>query len=158
MFSGKSKTVLRVFVSFLLILAGSAYLLYLQVIFPKLVPGYGGGERFTLSEANNFTFQIPWSARSRLHLTLQANGTVELYRDGDYVCDCSSYEFVIEGGDEAHILLKSNSSVSGMFTARQEIPVEKRLLAFIIILAGLIGVVLSIRTHNRGETVPDVDG
>ncbi len=50
--------------------------MYLQVVFPRLVPGYGGGERFTLSEADNFTFQIPWSAHTRLHVALEANDTV----------------------------------------------------------------------------------
>ena len=131
-------------VAILLLLAGSAYLLFLHGMFPKLVPFHGGGERFWLGEANNFTFQIPWSAFSRLHLTLQANDTVELYRDGNYVCDCSHYEFVIESGDEAFILLKSKSPVNGMFTARQEIPLEKQLLAFIMLLAGLFGLALSI--------------
>ena len=131
-------------VAILLLLAGSAYFLFLHGMFPKLVPFHGGGERLWLSEANNFTFQIPWSAYSRLHLTLQANDTVELYRDGNYVCDCSHYELVIESGDEAFILLKSNSPVNGMFTARQEIPLEKQLLAFTMLLAGIIGLVLTI--------------
>jgi len=113
-------------------------------MFPRLVPFHGGGERFWLGEANNFTFQIPWSAYSRLHLALQANDTVELYRDGNYVCVCSQYELVIESGDEVLILLKSNSPVNGMFTAKQEIPLEKQLLAFIMLLAGIIGLVLTI--------------
>lgn len=113
-------------------------------MFPRLVPFHGGGERLWLSEANNFTFQIDWSAFSRLHLILQTNDTVELYREGNYVCDCSHYEFVIESGDDTFILLKSNSPVDGMFTARQEIPLEKQLLAFIMLLAGIIGLVLSI--------------
>jgi len=117
-------------------------------MFPKLVPFHGDGEGFWLGEANNFTFQIPWSAFSRLHLTLQANETVGLYRDGNYVCDCSYYEFVIESGDEASILLKSNSPVNGMFTARQEIPLEKHLLAFIMLLAGIIGLALSIARRS----------
>ena len=135
--------------SFLLIIMGSAYLVYLQVVFPKLVPHYGGGERFTLSEANDFTFQIPWSAHSRLHLALQANDTLELYVDGSYVCDCSHYEFVIEPRGEALILLRSDASVNGMFTAWQEIPSEKQLLASLMLLAGLIGLAISIRIHRK---------
>ena len=127
-----------------LLLAGLAYILFLHGMFPRLVPFHGGGESFCLGEANNFTFEIPWSALSRLHLTLQANDTVKLYRDGDYVCDCSHYELVIESGDETFILLKSNSPVNGMFTAKQGIPLEKQLLAFILLLAGIIGLVLSI--------------
>jgi len=155
MFSEKSKTgLLILLLSFsLLIIVGSAYFVYLQVIFPKLVPFHGGGEGFTLSEANDFTFQIPWSAYSRLHLTLQANNTVDLYIDGSYVCDCSHYEFVIERGDEALILLKSNSPVNGRFTARQEIPLEQQLLAFTMLSAGLIGVAISIRIRKKGANL-----
>lgn len=150
MLSEKSKTCLLILLlSFLLLIAGLTYLVYLQVVFPKLVPHYGGGERFTLSEANEFTFQIPWSAHSRLHLALQANDTLELYMDGSYVCDCSRYEFVIEGGGEALILLRSDSPVDGMFTAWQEIPLEKQLLAFAILLAGLVGVAISIITYRK---------
>ena len=139
MFSKKSKTVLLNLLSLSLLLAGLAYLLFLHSMFPRLVPGYGGGERFTLNEANEFTFQIPWEAYSRLHLSLQANDTLELYVDGDYVCVCSHYELVIERGDEALILLRSGSPINGRFTARQEIPLEKQLLAFVMILAGLVG-------------------
>jgi len=130
--------------SILLLLAGLAYFLFLYGIFPRLVPFHGGSEKFRLGEANNFTFQMSWSAFSRLHLTLQANETVGLYSDGNYVCDCSHYEFAIESGDEASILLKSNSSVNGVFTARQEIPLEKQLLAFTMLIAGLFGLTLSI--------------
>lgn len=150
MLSEKSKTgLLILLLSFSLLVVGSAYFVYLQVVFPKLVPHHGGGERFTLSKANNYTYQIPWSAYSRLHLDLQANETVELYIDGGYICDCSRYEFMIEGGGEALILLRSDSSVNGMFTARQEIPSEKRLSAFIILSAGLMGIAISIRIHRR---------
>ena len=131
-------------VAIFLLLAGLAYVLFLHGMFPRLVPFHGGGERFCLSEANNFTFQIPWSAFSRLHLALQTNDTVKLYRDGDYVCDCSHYELVIESGDETCIFLKSNFPINGMFTARQEIPLENQLLAFVMLLAGIIGLVLSI--------------
>jgi len=152
-FSGRSKTVLLVILSFSLLLAGSAYAAYLHLIFPKLVPGYGGGEGFTLTEADNFTFQLPWWAYSRLHLGLQANDTVELYVDGDFVCVCSHYELVIERGDEALVLLRSGSPVEGRFTARQEIPLERQLLAFAMILAGLVGVAISIRIRKKGANL-----
>ena len=67
-----------------------------------------------MNPVNNYTFHIPWSAYSRLHLTIEANDTVRLHANGDYVCDCTHRSFVIEPGDEASILLTSNSSVSGM--------------------------------------------
>ena len=154
MFSEKSKTILLVLLSFLLLLAGSAYFIFLHGMFPKLVPFHGGGEGFTLSEDNDFTVQIPWEAYSRLHLSLQANDTIELYIDGDYVCDCSCYELVIESGDHALLLLRSDSPVNGRFSAWQEIPLEKQLLAFILLSAGLIGVAISIRTHRKKAVNP----
>ena len=144
LFSERLRTVSLILLSFSLLLAGSAYFAYLRLFFPKLVPGYGGGEGFTLGEANNYTLQMPWWAHSRLHLDLQANDTLELYIDGDFVCDCSHYEFVVESGDEALVLLRSNSPVEGRFTARQEIPFEKQLLSFAMILTGLVGLAQSI--------------
>ncbi len=71
MFSEKSKPVLLVLLFLSLLLAGSAYFIFLHSIFPGLVPGYGGGERFALNEVNDFTFQLPWWARSRLHARAQ---------------------------------------------------------------------------------------
>jgi len=141
---------LLILFSFSLLLAGSAYFIFLHSIFPGLVPGYGGGEGFALNEANGFTFQLSWWSQTRLHLSLQANDTIELYIDGDYVCDCSHYELVIEGGDEALILLRSDSPVNGRFTARQEIPLERQILAFVVISYGLVGLALTIaRARSR---------
>ena len=136
--------------SLLLVLAGLTYIYYLYSWFPSLVPYHGGGEGFTLGEYNNYSAQLPWSAHSRLHLSLQANDTIELYRDGDYVCDCVQYELVLERGDDIMLMMKSNSPVRGFFTARQEIPIEHQLLAFVMILAGLVGLALSI-ARMRGH-------
>jgi hypothetical protein len=151
LFSEKTKTVLLMLLSLSLLLAGSAYLVFLYGMFPRLVPLHGGGEGFTLGEYNNYSGQLPWEAYSRLHLSLQANDTVELYRDGEYVCDCVQYELVVERGEYVLLMMKSNSPVKGRFTARQEIPLERQLLAFIMILAGLVGSAQSIarvRAHN----------
>ena len=140
MFSTKSKTGLMVFVfSLLLLFAGLGYLLYLNAVFPGLVPSYGGGERFTLSKTENYTFQIPWLAHTRLHLALQTNDTVKLYVDSEYMCDCASYDFVVESGEQVLILLKSEAPVSGMFTAWQEIPFEKQILALTLVIIGCSG-------------------
>ena len=136
--------ILILFASLILSSVGLTYFLFLQIIFPKLVPSYGGGERISLNSYNNYTFQIPWSANSRLHLSFQTDKTVNLYLDGNYLGDFTSYNFIIEPGDIALIKLEANSDVSGMFKARQEIPVEKQQLAIITILVGLIGATTSI--------------
>jgi len=140
---------LLLFFSILLSFTGIAYFLYLGIVFPTLVPHHGAGERFTLDSYNNFTYQIPWSAYTRLHLTMEANETVRLYADSDFLCDCLSHEFIIEPGDDIFISLKSNSTVSGRFSAWQEIPLERQLLATILLLAGFAGIAVSyIRISN----------
>jgi len=149
LFSEKTKTVLLTLISLSLLLAGSAYLVFLHGMFPRLVPIHGGGEGFTLGEYNNYSAQLPWWAYSRLHLSLQANDTVELYRDGDYVCDCVQYELVLERGEYVLLMMKSDSPVKGRFTARQEVPLERQLYALIILSAGLIGVALSTRMRKK---------
>ena len=86
-------------------------------------------------------------------MDLQANDTVELYVDGDFVCVCSHYKLVVEGGDEALVLLRSGSPVEGWFTARQEIPLVRQLTAFALLLAGLVGVAISIRIWKKGANL-----
>ena len=118
--------------------------MFVQFVFPTLVPSYGGGETISLNAQNNYTFQLPWKANTRLHLSFQTDKTVKLYLNGNFLGDYSSYNFIIEPGDNAFIKLEANSDVSGMFKARQEIPVEKQQLAIIIVLVGLIGTITSI--------------
>jgi hypothetical protein len=130
-------------------LVGLVYLLFLQFVFPTLVPFHGGGESVTLNSANNYSQQIPWEANSRLHLTLQTNETVEVYSNGEYLCNCTSYKFNLEPSEHILIMLKSNSSVSGRFTAWQEIPYEKQALGFAIFLLGLAGIGISIIFMKR---------
>lgn len=152
MFPKKSKTYLLVLIlSFSLLVAGLTYFLYLQFMFPLLVPHYGSGERFVLSETKNgtYAFQISWSAYTKLHLTLQANNNVELYVNGTYLCDCSHYDFVIEQGGRALIYLRSDVAVSGMFKAWQEIPLERQLLALTLLIAGFMGIAISIGIHRK---------
>ncbi|MFC1487026.1 hypothetical protein ACFLRN_04985 [Thermoproteota archaeon] len=134
---------------------GFTYLLFLQLVFPKLVPSYGGGETISLNSYNNYTFQIPLKTNSRLHLSFQTDKTVKLFLDGNFLGDYSSYNFIIEPGDNAFIKLEANSNVSGMFKARQEIPVEKQQLAVILIFVGLIGAtssIIAIRMKLYGST------
>lgn len=120
-------------------------------MFTLLVPHYGSGERFVLSETKNgtYNFQISWSAYTKLCLTAQANKKVGLYVNGTYLCDCSYYDFVIEQGGRALIYLRSDVAVSGMFKAWQEIPLERQLLALILLVAGFMGIAMSIGIHRK---------
>jgi hypothetical protein len=125
-------------------LVGLAYLLFLQFVFPSLVPFYGGGEQIILNKVNDYTQQIPWEANSKLHLSVYTNETVELYSNGEYLGDFTSYKFVVEPCEYILIRLKSDSPVSGRFAAWQEIPSERQALGFTVLLVGLIGLGSSI--------------
>ena len=122
---------------------GGVYFLFLQIAFPKLVPSYGAGEPISLNSNNDYNLQIPWKANSRLDLNFQTDKPVNLYLNGIFLCFCKSYNFTIEPGDSALIKLEANSEVSGMFTAWQEVPVDKQVLAIIVIIVGLIGIFVS---------------
>jgi len=126
----------------LLALSGLAYILFLQFLFPTLVPSHGSGEGFALGPG--YSYQIPWHADGRLHLAFQASATVKLYIDDEYVRDCTNYEFIIESGDTVLVQMTSDSAVSGMFTAWQEIPFEKQLLALSLLSIGIAGMAMSI--------------
>ncbi|MCK4821235.1 hypothetical protein KA005_36050, partial [bacterium] len=67
-------------------------------------------------------------------------------------CECVQYELVLERGEDIMLMMKSNSPVTGRFTARQEIPLERQMYALIILSAGLIGVALSIRMWKKRPT------
>jgi hypothetical protein len=131
-------------ISILFIVVGLAYVVYLQVLFPTLVPNYGGGERFTLGGHNDYTLQMPWHAYTRLHVALQANDTVEFCIDGEHACNCTRYEFSVEAGERALVLLRSDSPVSGAFTAWQETPIQNWVLALFLILTGVAGAMMSL--------------
>ncbi|MDH5448438.1 MAG: hypothetical protein OEX01_05480 [Candidatus Bathyarchaeota archaeon] len=65
------------------------------------------------------------------------------------MCDCSHYDFVIEQGGRALIYLRSDVAVSGMFKAWQEIPLERQLLALTLLIAGFMGIAISIGIHRK---------
>ena len=53
--SMKKLFILILFVSLVLSSVGFTYLLFLQIVFPKLVPSYGGGETIFINSYNNYT-------------------------------------------------------------------------------------------------------
>jgi hypothetical protein len=128
----------------LLALSAFVYLFYLQVLFPTLVPSYGSGEPFTLEPANDYIYQIPWHAITKLHVTVQANDTVKLNADNQYICNCTSYEFTVEPDDTVLVRMEATSPVSGRFAARQEPPLEIQLLALTLLSIGIVGVAISV--------------
>ena len=138
----QKRNLLPLIFSLLLTLSGVLALGFTYFLFPTLVPGYGGGEPFYLDERNEFSTFFPWYANSRLHLTITANDTADIYIDDSYVYSGSYYELTIEPKAQVGIMLKSNSPVAGRFTARQEIPREMQIATLGLFFLGLVLTVL----------------
>jgi len=145
----KLKSSLMLILFIMLTLTGVAYLLFLQFVYPTLTPSHGGGETVTLNQYNNYTYQIPWNAITRLNLTLQTDKTVEISSNGEYLGDYTNYNFIIEPGDSIFISLKSNSSTTGKITAWQEIPPERQTLGIIVLIVGLAGTGLLLYVNKK---------
>ncbi len=130
--------------SLLLLLTGVLSLGFTYVIFPKLAPGYGGGEPFLLTSYNNYTDTFPWFSDSKLHLTIKANNTIQINIDGENVYNGTYYKLSIDPDEYILIMLKSSSPVAGRFEAWQEPPWVMQLSAIGLLFAGLITISLSV--------------
>jgi hypothetical protein len=78
-------TLIALILSSLLVFTGVFSLGFTYVLFPVLVPGYGGGEPFLLASYNNYTATFPWYSNSELQLTIKANRTIQIFIDGKNV-------------------------------------------------------------------------
>ncbi|MFX1285036.1 MAG: hypothetical protein ACFFB5_15345 [Promethearchaeota archaeon] len=129
--------------SSLLLFTGFLSIGFTYVIYPFLVPGYGGGEPFLLTSYNNYTDTYPWFSSSKLHLTIKANDTIQINIDGENVYNGTYYKISIEPNENTLITLKSSSPVTGRFEAWQEPPWMMQLSVIGIFFAGLITTGLS---------------
>ncbi|MFX0211199.1 MAG: hypothetical protein ACFFDT_34785, partial [Candidatus Hodarchaeota archaeon] len=120
------------------LLAGFLSIGFTYVIFPRLVPGYGGGEPFFLASYNNYTVTFPWFSSSKIHLTIKANDTIQINIDGENVYNGTYYKILIEANEDTLITLKSKSPVAGRFEAWQEPPWIMQLSVIGIFLTGIM--------------------
>ncbi|MHA2244856.1 MAG: hypothetical protein ACXADY_07790 [Candidatus Hodarchaeales archaeon] len=137
-------TLLILILSLLLVFTGVTSLGFTYLLFPMLVPGYGGGEPFHLTNYNNYTTTFPWFSSSKLHLTIKANNTIQIYIDGKNVYNGTYYKLSIEPNNNPLITLKSTSPVTGRFGARQEPPWMMQIAAISLFLTGLISSAVSL--------------
>ena len=127
-------------ISFCLIFIGSISIGYSYLMYPTLIPIYGGGEQFNLDNNNNYTQQFPFFVNSRLHIIMNANDTVQISIDNENILNGTYYETEIEPDTELLMTLKSNSPVNGRFTLRQETPVFLGIFSIGLFLIGVISI------------------
>ncbi len=131
-------------VSICLIFIGSTSIGYSYLMYPTLIPIYGGGEQFYLEYYNNFTQQFPFYVNSRLHIIMNANDTVQISIDNENVFNGTYYETEIEPNMEILMILKSTSPVNGRFTLRQETPVFLGIFSIGLFLIGIISISMNL--------------
>jgi len=127
--------------SSLLLLSGIISIGFTYVLYPALVPGYGAGEPFHLTSYNNYTTQFPWYSKTRIHLTIEANDSMQIFVDGISVFNGSFYKISIEPQNQTLIKLQSVTSVSGKFLAWQEPSWLMQIISSCIFLLGFVATV-----------------
>jgi len=137
-------TLIALSFSSLLLFSGLASLGFTYMFYPTLVPGYGRTEPFNLTEYNNYNTEFPFHANSRLHIAIEANNTMSIFIDENFVHEGSSYELTVEPKEYILIKLNSSSSVSGRFSAWQEPPWWMQVGTFLLLFTGFITTVLSL--------------
>ena len=130
-------------VSFCLIFIGSISTGYSYLMYPSLVPIYGGGEQFYLDNYNNYTQQFPFFTNTRLHIIMNANDTVQISIDNEIVLNGTYYETEIEPNMDVLMILKSLSPVNGRFTLRQETPLFLGILSIGLLVIGVISIFMN---------------
>lgn len=128
-------------VSVFILFSGVMALGYTYVLYPTLVPSYGAGEPFNLTNSNNYTFQLPLYSNSRIHLTIEANNSVLVFIDGIFVHNGSNYVTSIEPQSRIVIKVQATSAVSGKFLAHQEPIWFMELISIGTFLFGLVSVI-----------------
>ncbi|MFX0091230.1 MAG: hypothetical protein ACFFBD_05655 [Candidatus Hodarchaeota archaeon] len=125
-----------------LLVAGILGVGALQLVSYSLIPGYGGGETFSLVASTNYTAHFPSVGKLRLHATITANDTLEVYLDEQNIYNGSHYTLILEPGQV--LTLKAKVPVAGRIIFRQEVPILTQLAVFSLLTIGLITTALSL--------------
>ena len=131
-------------VSLCLILISSISIGYSYILYPTLIPIYGGGETFYLDNYNNYTSQFHFFANARLHIIMNANDTVQISIDNENVLNGTYYDVEIEPNSEILMILKSISPVNGRFTLRQETPLFMEILSIGLLFISVISIFMNL--------------
>jgi hypothetical protein len=131
-------------ISICLIFIGSISIGYSYLMYPTLIPIYGGGEQFNLDNYNNYTQQFPFFVNSRLHIIMNANDTVQIFIDNENILNGTYYETEIGPDIDIMMTLKSNSPVNGRFTLRQETPLFLEILSIGLISISVISIIMNL--------------
>jgi hypothetical protein len=124
--------------SIIIIISGILYGLYSFIIYPTLIPHYGGGERFYLSKENNYTATYDWYSQGGLTLIIESNDTSEIFLNNTLVCNCSYYNVFVKENTHLRVKIQSNHSLEGFIRARRKVPVSNIILSYSIPLLGTL--------------------
>ncbi len=145
-----NKTSVSLIFSIIITLGGILYGFYSFIIYPTLIPHYGGGERFYLSRENNYTTTYDLYSQDGLNLIIQCNDTSEILLNNTSVCNCSYYTVFVRENTQLRVEIKSNHSLEGFIKARRRVPMSNVILSYSIPISGaLIFFIIIYINHKR---------
>jgi len=128
-------------VGFIIIAIGVLGVYYGYVVYPELVPGYGGSIPFLLSPFNNYSLSFPLYFKSKVHVEVQGNDTFTLMVNETNLG--LGLKFSLDLGPGCHVLtLTSSNIVGGTFQLRQEPNTRIALISAFVIALGITGILL----------------
>ncbi|RLE51495.1 MAG: hypothetical protein DRJ33_05840 [Candidatus Methanomethylicota archaeon] len=128
-------------VGFIIIAIGVSGIYYSYVVYPTLIPGYGGSEPFLLSQYNNYSLTLPLYIKSRVHVEVYGNNTFNLMVDEASIGRGKAFSFDLEPGYHK-LTVSSEDLVKGVFQFRQEPNTRIALISAFVIALGITGIFL----------------
>lgn len=133
------RTLVVILVLEFIFLASLAYGLYLILVYPIMIPGYGFKEDIILSVDNNYTSTLPIrSPRTNLHIILSSENIFKVYLDDRFVGEFIVFKYSLPPYSVLKLRLVSNEYGLVKMVGRAEIPFLEVFITFSVSVVSLI--------------------
>ncbi len=130
-----------------IILFSIAYILYITLLYPIFIPGYGFGETLILDKDNEYMLSIIVSApRTDLRIWLVGNASFDIDIDGIGYKALKSFDYEVPAYHRINITLSSNSPVVIKLGGKSKIPYME-LIFFTLLL--ILSTTIFIKTYRE---------
>jgi len=128
-----------------------AYILYITLLYPIFIPGYGFGETFVLNKDNEYTLSIVVSApRTDLSLWLAGNTSFYISVDGVSHKALDFFQFRVPAYHHINITMFSESPAIVKLGGRNEVPYIE-VFFFTLLLA--LSTIMFIKTYREWKRI-----
>ena len=122
-----SKLLIRILIGVLFVSTGIS-IAYSFLVYPTLIPGYGGGEQCILTESNEFTQMYPFTVSTPITISVEANDSIEIWINGVFEYQGVTHKFSIAGESNQIVNFTATTEVSVYMQLRQQVPLSNYLI------------------------------